>query len=176
MSLHSKYLPVFDFNEIHQIRVKASRERIFASAQNLDFAKSRLINFLFFLRGIPASDVQGISSLQKMGFTVLEIIPQEEIIFGLVGQFWKPSGNIQMLSVDEFLTFKEKDFLKATWNFKIVPATSNQYEVVTETRIASHGDTAKKKFSLYWFFIKPFSGLIRMEMLRAIRTAAENRL
>ena len=44
--------------------------------------------------------------------------------------------------------------------------------VTTETRVLC-ADDARPKFRLYWMLIRPFSGLLRRFMLRAIRQEAE---
>jgi hypothetical protein len=45
----------------------------------------------------------------------------------------------------------------------------------TETRVASTDESARRKFSIYWRAIGPFSGLIRKILLRQIKGAAEGR-
>ena len=173
MSLHGKYLPEYDFNEIHRINVDAGEEMIFRAINELDARRSPLIRLLLRLRGMNASGLAGFQNLHKMGFTVLELEPFREGIAGLVGQFWKPSGNIQVLTPDEFCSFAHEGFLKATWNFRILKNINGTNTVETETRIRCLGANAKRKFRLYWFVIKPFSGIIRKEMLKIIRDQAE---
>ena len=109
-----------------------------------------------------------------MGFVVLEHQPDQEIILGLTGQFWKASGKIQECTAEEFTSFNHPDFAKAVWNFKIVQQGDNHVLLVTETRIFCTTEVVRKKFARYWFLIKPFSGLIRKEMLRIIKRNAEN--
>lgn len=172
MNLHEKYLPVFDFNEVHRIKVNADEGEIFKAIQELDLNRSPLIRMLFRLRGLPASSISGFENLVNMGFTILEMIPDREGIAGLVGQFWKPSGNIQVLDAKEFTAFQEEGFLKATWNFRILKE-DNINVVETETRILCLGASARRRFRPYWFVIKPFSGIIRKEMLKILRDHAE---
>jgi hypothetical protein len=45
--------------------------------------------------------------------------------------------------------------------------------LTTETRIKCLDNESRRSFGFYWMFIQPFSGLIRMEMLRAIKRKAE---
>lgn len=172
MSLHEKYLPQYDFNEVHRIEVKAPADRIFEAIMDLDVRKSRLIRILIGLRGMKPEDSGGFQNLQKMGFTILEVMPMHEGIAGLVGQFWKPSGNIQKLSAEEFVSFAREGFLKATWNFRITASGEGSHTVETETRVQCIGPLARKKFRRYWLLVKPFSGIIRKEMLKIIRHQA----
>ncbi len=141
---------------------------------NLDASESWIIRILLALRGIPASISKGIEGWKKMGFVVLEHQVDKEIILGLIGQFWKISGKIQHCNAEEFTSFTDPKFVKATWNFEVTPQGTNQVLLETETRIYCGDENVRKKFKRYWFFIQPFSGLIRMQMLRLIKRKAEN--
>ncbi len=173
MSLHHKYLPVYDFSEHHQVDIKATPRVVAGCVESAKFSDSFIINLLTGLRGMPRTNA-GIESVTKMGFVLLERDAQREVIFGLIGQFWKPSGNIiRVESRDEFERFNENGFLKATWNFAVCETNTQTSVLETETRIQCLGPDAKRKFARYWFFVRPFSSLIRMEMLRSIRRKAE---
>ena len=111
--------------------------------------------------------------LEKMGFVILEHHPDKEIILGLIGQFWKTTGNIQRFSPENFIPFQDNRYTKATWSFEIIPNGNSSMKLETETRILCMDETDRKKFARYWFFIKPFSALIRIEMLKVIKKKAE---
>lgn len=170
MSLHDKYLPHYDFNEVHRKLIDAPAEVIYALIRNQDFSGSWIIRVLFFLRGLPAKKVT-IKGLTDQKFVVLEEHPNEEIIIGLIGQFWKPTGELQSFEPNAFISF-HGPFAKATWAFEL-RSHENKKLLTTETRIACPDLRTRKFFSRYWFLIKPFSGLIRREMLRAIKVKAE---
>src|SRR5688500_4197895 len=112
--LHEKYLPDFHFNEKHSLLINQSAEKIFPVVDELDFSESQIIRILFSLRGMPKS------MMNKKGFalgkfTELEQIKNKEIIIGLIGQFWKLSGNLQDFAPQEFVSFNKTGFLKSTW-------------------------------------------------------------
>jgi hypothetical protein len=137
-----------------------------------NFTNSWIIRILFLVRGLPKKTVFGLDQIEKMGFRVLRMNEDEEIILGLIGQFWKPSGEIKNFEPSEFYSFNDPELVKATWNFRIV-GSKPPFILETETRIFCPGESSRKKFSRYWFVIKPFSGIIRMEMLKSIRKDAE---
>jgi hypothetical protein len=168
MTLHDEFLPEYHFSEIHAIRINASRDKIAESIQTLNFHDSRIIRILYSLRGLPKKAVTGLEGAKEMGFTVLRECEQQEILLGIIGQFWTPAGKIQRFKAEEFKTFNDSAFARATWNFKII-GDHAPFVVETETRIACPDARTRKKFSRYWFFIRPFSGLIRLEMLKIIR-------
>lgn len=169
-----KYLPEYHFDEKHSIVINASVSKVFPCIEDLDFSHSKVIRLLFALRGLPAS-MMNITGLEEHRFYTLGRKQDDEIVIGLIGQFWKPSGNLQVFKTNEFVPFKEPGFAKSTWNFKLVPLTPQSTYLETVTRIYCTDGLSRKKFSGYWFFIKPFSGLIRKEMLRALKRKAERK-
>jgi hypothetical protein len=168
MTPSDEFLPVYHFSEVHSIRINADRSKISAAISTFDYRESRVIRFLFLLRGLPKNTITGIDGIKKMGFNVLKFQEQDEIVLGLVGQFWKTKGDIQKLEPHEFKCFNDPRFAKATWSFKIIGEHA-PYTVQTETRIACPDAATRKKFSRYWLLVRPFSGWIRIEMLKAIR-------
>jgi hypothetical protein len=108
--LHDKYLPEYDVSTSHRITIEESSTKPLSMLEHLDVTESFWIKLLYRLRGItPGQNVT--RSLREM-FIELERRDEREIIFGLVGQFWKPDGNIQRVSIDEFKSFNTEGFLK----------------------------------------------------------------
>jgi hypothetical protein len=170
--LQDRFLPNYNFSEKHSIIVNQSPEKIYALVDNLDFSGSWVIKILFKLRGMTTRMTMK-EGLLRQRFIMLAQIENEEILLGLAGQFWKPDGNLQKLTPDGFVTFQARGFLKATWGFTLTKLTGNKTTVGTETRIQCLDEVAYRKFRRYWFVIRPFSGLIRKEILRSIRKKAE---
>jgi hypothetical protein len=170
--LIDKYLPQFHYREQHSIKISSDPETISAQVENLDLSSSGVIRFLFWLRGMR-TNMLSLRGLTGSGFTELEREASKEVVIGLAGQFWKPDGDLQKFEPKEFVAFDKPDFLKAVWNFHIHQHDLSLCTLSTETRVYCTSERSRKKFSRYWFFVKPFSGLIRMEMLRVIKNAAE---
>ncbi|HEY1433889.1 MAG TPA: hypothetical protein VGG65_00860 [Thermoanaerobaculia bacterium] len=112
--------------------------------------------------------------LERFGFTKLKENPGHELVFGLAGQFWRPSGGLRPLADEAaFAAFAEEGCVKAAWNIRVAGTDGVSTEVSTETRIACYGEAARRKFGLYWAVVGPFSGVLRKSLLRAIRRKAE---
>jgi hypothetical protein len=95
-----------------------------------------------------------------------------------VGRFWRLDGNIQPFRPEDFTGEPPSGFAKAVWNIAVQDrsAAGKPVRVVTETRVVCADRASKLKFGLYWGLVRPFSGLIRIIMLRAIqRTCARLR-
>lgn len=112
-------------------------------------------------------------SLQKSGFILLVDNAPEELVLGLVGKFWTLSGSIQKMSAGEFTAFNSPGYTKAVWNFCLRRLPDGRTLLSMKTRVTCTDDVSRKKFRRYWFFVRPFSGLIRKEALRIIQHNAE---
>jgi hypothetical protein len=99
-------------------------------------------------------------------------MPGREMLLGLVGKFWTLKGDLKKIDADSFKAFETPGYAKAVWNFALRP-DGNDVRLTTETRIRCTDADSRRRFGFYWTFIRPFSGLIRMEMLRVIKNKAE---
>ena len=169
-SLLDEILPDFDVAAKYTIRIQASPERIFSILQQ-GIPTGGLTRFLMLLRRIPRIGSKRASN--NYSFYKLKQLQGREIVIGIVGQFWKPvATTVTINSLDEFLTFERPGFCKAAVNLQIVSQKEGVSLLSTETRVLSYG-YAKDKFKSYWQVIKPFSGIIRREILRKIKKQAE---
>jgi len=174
--------PEFDVAKRHRISIRASRQRVFDALVRYDFGESRVTQVLMALRGygtrVRRANAQAPAtlpeSLARFGFMPLAEAAGEEIVFGLIGQFWRPSGGLRSLTATEFGEFHEPGFAKAAWNLLCRPTDDpGVTELSTETRVLCYGDAARRKFLLYWYVVERFSGLIRWSLLRGVKRAAE---
>lgn len=98
----------------------------------------------------------------------------EEIAYGIVGQFWRPSGGRKAIdSLKEFEAFIQPGYAKAAWNFSFSRLSPQITQLRTETRIRTYGRAALWKFRTYWLLVAPFSGLLRRIILRDVKRRAE---
>jgi hypothetical protein len=107
------------------------------------------------------------------GFTVLAERPGEELVLGTVGRFWRGGGETRQVSPACFREPAPPGTAKAAWSFA-VDRRPGGAELRTETRVLCADAAARRRFRAYWLLIRPFSGLIRREMLAAVRSAAES--
>lgn len=171
--LIDEFLPEYDERERHSIVVRASASEVYRAIERLNLQKARLINFLFRLRGIPASGNFSREDFLKMRFVILGERPNVEILLGLTGKFWKSGGDLIRVERDDFVRFNKAGYAKAVWNFSLDEIDGGAFRLKTETRVFCTDAASRLQFRLYWFFIGWFSGLIRREMLSVIKKAAE---
>lgn len=169
------FLPRYDVNAQYQIEIHTPIERAYEAARFLDMSDSQMIRWLYRLRGLPEYSLT-LDGMLKGGFVLLADIPLREIVFGLIGRFWTPYGQIQPVTADAFVKFDQQGFAKAVANLAFISQSNGHVRVTTETRVHCLGDTSRRYFRLYWLLIGPFSGLIRKEWLRLIKQQAESRV
>jgi hypothetical protein len=178
--LIDEFMPTYDFDEKHEIKIRASVETVYAALNSFDFNESAIIRRLFRLRGLALQNsrdaiaqTQNLLDLTKFGFVVLGEKSKGEILLGLVGKFWKPNGNLQKIEAEDFLAFNKSGYAKAAWNFSLMEIAVKETRLATETRVQCLDNASRESFSFYWTFIKPFSGWIRREILRLVKQKAE---
>lgn len=165
------FLPKYDFVETHSVTVNATAKTIFETMDEIDLRESSIIRSLLFLRGLPGEHLR-LRDLQKSHFEILGKRENEEILIGLAGKFWTLNGKLQKINSENFRDFNEECFAKAVWNFSI-DENDDKTRLTTETRIRCLDDESQKSFRFYWTFIQPFSGLIRLEMLKIVKRKVE---
>lgn len=172
--LIDEFLPEYDFVETHGISINAGAADIYRAASEVDFSESFIIRFLLRLRGLSTEKVT-LSSLKRSRFEILGELPDSEILLGLVGKFWMPRGDMKKIDAESFKKFETPGYAKAVWNFSLGPDGEGS-RLKTETRVKCTDSDSRWRFGLYWTIVRPFSGLIRMEMLKAIKRRAEMRV
>ncbi len=185
-------MPRYDADEVHTTLVHAAPASVFAAIRNADLASGPVPRLLLMLRAIPAAllapragleelkrrwhrgdgEKVRLADFERQGFRVVAERAPEELVIGLLGQFWTPRGGLCAdVTRETFASGPPAGLALAGWNFTVV-ARGEFSELRTETRVLCAED-ARWKFLLYWSLIRPGSGLIRRAMLSAIRREAE---
>jgi hypothetical protein len=160
-----EFLPRYDYSEVHEIFIPVSPDKAYDALKKTDLSQSWMTRVLVSLRGIRSA--QSHLFIDEV-FTALSDEPGKEIVWGMVAQPWTPSGHVQHVNKEEFDRFEQKDYVKMVWNASFHKSEGGTL-ARTETRILGMSPSSKKKFGIYWFFIKPFSGIIRKEMLKLVK-------
>lgn len=170
--LIDEFLPEFDVSERHELAVRAPADAVYRALCELDLGRSRRIRWLFALRGLRRRGLT-LSGLTRLGFVRLGERPGEELLLGIVGRFWTPSGHLRRLDPEGFRAFAEPSYAKAVWNFSVVGESGGGAWLATETRVACLGPASRRRFRVYWAVVAVFSRWIRREALRLVREDAE---
>lgn len=167
--LIDRYLPDYTFKEYHEITIAGTMEEVYFAAKDVDLSKSRLILWLFRLRGLPTQRMNLQGFISDIGFTnIEEAIPVENLM-----GFWTRWGIAPITGYDDFINNALKARIKAVWNFYLEESGPQRITLSTETRVLCTGPVIRAVFGLYWMIVRPFSGLIRKKMLEIIKQEIE---
>ena len=169
--LIDEFLAEHDFAETHDIMIDAMPGKIYSVANEIDFSESWIIYSLMRLRGMSGGSLR-LRDLNRFKFEMLGSVANKEMVIGTVGKFWTLGGALQKIDASRFKKFNTAGFAKAAWNFSLT-ADGENTRLTTETRIKCLDDESRRSFGFYWTVVQPFSGIIRMEMLRAIKRKSE---
>jgi hypothetical protein len=166
------FLPAYEFSQRHGIVIDAPAECIDDAVRTVSMADIPVARVLWWMRrmgrrtGDPTKPF-----VTAFPGVVLEDVPREGIILGLTGQFWRLRGNLDPpgpRTAEDFVAYSRPDVCKAVIDLRVGPSSLS-----TETRVHVGDPAARRSFRRYWRLIRPFSGLIRILLLRAARRRAE---
>ena len=174
-------LPDYHARAHYQISIPSKLDTVWRALMDMDLNSIRTLQILMGLRSLPAwltgkakpkLKKYTLHDLNKSGMNVILETVGSEIVLGIIGKFWQLSANVRTdIPAERFVSFSENDFAKAAWNFYITEMDGIT-TVHTETRIFCREQKARHRFRLYWTLIGPFSGLIRIALLRKLRSNA----
>jgi hypothetical protein len=168
------FLPVYEFSERHSLAIHATAGRIDAAFREISIADIPIARALWWIRrlGRPYGDMTKPFIGGELPGVVLENVPNEGIVLGLTGQLWRVFGGqrdpARPTTDAEFLAYDRPDTCKAVIDFRV-----GERSLSTETRVHVADPSSRRKFRRYWLVIRPFSGLVRILLLRAARRRAE---
>ncbi len=178
MDLLNEIMPEWHFGNHHQIVVEAPADRVVAALESirLDRDSSWLVRAFFRARGlsVPTGPTPR-DALTASGFSVIGERLGREIVFGIAGKFWAPREMANLVRVPDARAFQEfarPGHAKAAISFRVEPLDDGRTLLGTETRVWCTDRRARLLFGIYWTLIRIPSGIIRVDMLRAIARRA----
>ncbi len=186
--LIDEFMPLFDVNEMHRIEIGARPVSVYAALRSTDLAESGLTRALLLLRALPGalahpgragefgskrSAPVTLRTFEDRGFRILGEDPPNELVLGLEGKFWLPTGAICTPSAEFFKAVSPAPgTARAVWNFAVT-SRADGCVLSTETRVLCSDASTRRRFLPYWALIKLGSGLIRRSMLKSVKRAAK---
>jgi hypothetical protein len=176
-------MPRFEFSERHKRQIDAPPDRVAEALRTLGMRDVLFTRVLMGIRTLPArltgrglyrgGDRPLIEDFVEGGFVVLAE-RERELVLGVVGQFWhlRQQPEPEVTDPVTFAAFDKPGFAKAAMDFRAEPSDGGTL-LETETRIHTTDTAARRRFGLYWIVIRPGSGLIRRDLLRAVAQRAE---
>lgn len=179
-----QFVPVYQFNEVHSIRIQAPKERVYQAIKSVTADEILFFRTLTWMRRFGQSGPKSIMNAPeheplldvatKTSFILLSEEPNHEIVFGGLAvspRGWRPS---KKATPSGFKAFREPGFAVTAMNFLIEDAGNGMCRLTTETRVYATDASSRRLFAAYWRTIYPGSALIRRMWLRAIARRAES--
>lgn len=179
-----EFAPVWQFNEVHTIRVSAPPARVYDAIKRVRADEITLFLTLTWIRrggrSLPpgilnAGDQRSILDVATASTFVwlADDFPREMVVGTVVGAPpGTPTGTRAKPTPDLFRKTLPPGFALATMNFAITPDGAGGSVVSTETRVFTNSPEARRRFARYWRVIYPGSAIIRRMWLRAIERRA----
>jgi hypothetical protein len=177
------FMPSYEVAERHHVRVLAPTDVTLRAATTVNLQDSAVVSAIFRARelvlGADPSGAQPQGLLAQtlaLGWRVLHEEPGREIVVGAVTRPWEANVVFRGLSPDEFKAFREPNYVKIAWTFRVEAATPAETICRTETRVATTDAAARARFRWYWARFSPGIVLIRLFLLRQLKSDAERQV
>ena len=148
-----------DTSEFHSREIAAPPATVYRAVWTTDFGASPLVRALLALRYLPERIFGDKRASEKMltlqtiidtGFGCLAEEPGREIVLGISGRFWRPTGGNLPFDSESFCQPVPSGVAQAVWNFKVISAANQRTTILsTETRITCGDIGSRRKFYLY---------------------------
>jgi hypothetical protein len=160
-------LPDYDYRTAHSRWTDAGAEQVWDALMSLRFDELTLTRPLVRVRGLGRRVPDG-SVLDNGPVTILRVDEGRQAVGGSISRSWTPRPRRRRLTdADQFLAFGEPGWIKLVTDFRVVPEGSGT-RLSTETRVKATDPSARRRFALYWAGIRPFSGVVRRDILAAV--------
>jgi hypothetical protein len=175
-----RVLPQFTHREVHATDVDASPEAVWAALHEVRGNDMPLTRILATIRGLGSSGASGpmVEAFAKRGFSIVVDDAPRQLAAVCAGQPWLARGgeNVRVPDLRAVAEFARPGFVLMAMSFALEPLggqAGGRTRLTTETRVQPTDAFAARKFRPYWWIIRAGSGLIRRDMLRAVRRRAE---
>lgn len=179
MRLLDRYLPTYQFSEMHACLVAAEPAAILDRVAAYRPDSDRFFRLMIGLREWPMRVLGKPDAVRpQFGFDDFTLLgrSESEIVYGLVGRFWRPDYGLKTIADDAALVACDATHIaKLALAFQTRRDPDGRTRLVTETRVFCASRAARLKFMPYWLLIRPVSGFLRRRMLASIRTSTEAR-
>jgi hypothetical protein len=168
-------LPRAEFLEHHHRVVRADPERVWSALHETTWRDCRVTAVLSFLRGLGGPSGSHRRLLDDGPVVVLHTEPGRYVAGGRVARPWRarPELGPALSNLDELAAFDQGTWLKYGMDFRLTPLDRGRTMLETSTRCQPTDAAVRRRFGAYWRLIRPFSGLVRRDMLGAIARRAE---
>jgi|WetSurMetagenome_2_1015567.scaffolds.fasta_scaffold28982_1 hypothetical protein len=181
-------MPNYAFNEIHEVRIKASPGKIIQILQVTGVKDIPVAKLLMKIRGIADEDVDlsdrtsnnliSSDTVSTPDFNFFVVAPDEWItVMILKSVIITNNENKQappeISTLEQFKSFNNPGYVKVVVNFRFISTNNDETILTTETRNIGITRKDNRAFGYYWRIIYPGSAIIRRVWLDNIKKKAQ---
>ncbi len=176
-------MPDFDVRVHHGIAIHAPAGVTFDAIHNTDFEHSPIVRALLRIRELllGAAHVERpmphglLDQVAALGWTIVAQEPGRELVLGTITQPWQASPVFRGLPPEEFTRFNDPGYAKIAFTLRVDSTDSETSNAQTETRVQTTDPVSRARFRRYWALLSPGIALIRLVLLRQIKSEAQAR-
>jgi hypothetical protein len=176
-----RVLPQFAHREEHAIVVDAAPEVVWAALHEVRGTDLPLTRVLTMIRGLGSrrAPTPLLEVFTARGFSIVIDDAPRQLAAAGAGQPWALRGGeiARLPDLAAVAAFDRPGFVVMAVSFALEPLgghAGGRTRLTTETRVQPTDGGATHRFRRYWWAIRAGSGLIRRELLRAVRRRAED--
>ncbi|WP_282856702.1 hypothetical protein [Pseudoclavibacter helvolus] len=162
----------FQFSEHHSGIVEAPPAVVWDALKRMHWTDLSATRPLLGIRRL-APGVLGdrlVETFTERAGAVLSEDPPDRLLLVMVGKPWSlVPQHAPVDSLDQVQSFTEPGWLKYGMEWALHPVEGNRTLVETRTLCESTDRSARRAFGAYWRVIRPFSGLLRWDMISTLR-------
>lgn len=173
MSLLDEVIPRWHFRKhAHRVRIDGDAEDVLQAVMEVTWAEVPLFNSLLRVASLgrvrrdAARPVVG--EFLSGGFTVLARDERQLVLAAVSGGEPFPPDDAHGARAAWFRAYAEPASTKVAFDFRFVDGVLS-----TETRVCGTDEKARVRFRRYWTLIRLPAGLVRREILHAVRRRVE---
>ena len=152
-----EFLSAYDVREVHSTTVAATPELVIETARELTWRDVPLFAALMAVRSLPAllaghrpsASHRILIDFRRAGFVALAERP-DELVFGAVGRFWKPTGGLRRMTPVSSPASASRASRRPPSTSTCQAGLQHAARLVTETRVLATDPSARRSFMRYW--------------------------
>jgi hypothetical protein len=178
------FMPNYEVVERNAVEVAAPAAVTFATACQQRLEDSPVVRTLFSVRELvmgsrPSESDRPremIAMMRALGWGVLALVPEREIVMGAITRPWAPRPVFEALTPEQFPHYTEPGYVKIIWTLRADPRGAASSIFRTETRAMTTDPEARAHFRWYWAKASPGIWLIRQVTMGPVKREAERRV
>ncbi|MCI9887416.1 hypothetical protein JT358_02915 [Micrococcales bacterium 31B] len=167
----AQIMPDAEFGEVHSGIVDAPADRVWSALQVMTWGDLKVGRALLALRGIPSDSPEPwYATFEGAQFAERE---PRHWMFATLSKPWHPRpAPSPARSLDQVRDCTAPGWLKMGMEWTLHDLADGRTAVETRTLCAPTDAHARRRFALYWRVVGPLSGVLRQDMIGALRRLA----